>query len=524
MMLTHYESAIAIALSWSTQLKLVHVDFHAYRSINQNIQECVLRVDPQTTCLVGVSESGKSNILEALKAFEDGSFSGMDLPAEMILGQPRGYDHEQPILSATYELTEHEFERFSPILNRSTKSGNRNVKFTHHYGRGIEVEGIVIEDTSSEISASFVANSVRRRKAIKSYVGAYARRRASNHPTTNKISTRITLAFNSLTTNIRHKNIDEVVTVSKRLIRVFDSIEKLPTQVTDSIRENERRNYLNAVAEVKSDLDELITKLTADDGVDSLLQARPVFTNIDTESDGWLKGNYTLNELIEADSATVPSSSVKRLFDLGNLDVLALSEAPNQVINQMLEAASSKITNVLTKAWQQDQISVSIKPAPRGGIDEGLIVTISSAGHEEGLPEQRSHGFRWFFEFLLAYAAAQAENNDIVVLLDEPGIHLHPLGQEDLKHQFSTVGPKTQIVYSTHLPNLVDINNLDSVRGVIKNPDTLNCTKILNEWYDESTQQTTWEVMLRALGVRDIGMNAAGRTIVLEGAADYHYL
>ena len=29
---------------------------------------------------------------------------------------------------------------------------------------------------------------------------------------------------------------------------------------------------------------------------------------------------------------------------------------------------------------------------------------------------------------------------------------------------------------------------------------------------------------MRALGVRDIGMNAAGRTIVLEGAADYHYL
>ena len=48
-------------------MKLVEVAVHNFRSICESMDECILVVEPDLTCLIGASESGKSNILHAME-------------------------------------------------------------------------------------------------------------------------------------------------------------------------------------------------------------------------------------------------------------------------------------------------------------------------------------------------------------------------------------------------------------------------------------------------------------------------
>ena len=47
--------------------------------------------------------------------------------------------------------------------------------------------------------------------------------------------------------------------------------------------------------------------------------------------------------------------------------------------------------------------------------------------------ESRSAGFQWFFSFYLVFLVEFEEGHkDAVLLLDEPGLHLHPTAQQEL--------------------------------------------------------------------------------------------
>ena len=51
--------------------------------------------------------------------------------------------------------------------------------------------------------------------------------------------------------------------------------------------------------------------------------------------------------------------------------------------------------------------------------------------------EEQSRGFQWFFSFDLRFMHDSAGTfSGCVLLLDEPGMHLHPGGQDDLLQRF----------------------------------------------------------------------------------------
>lgn len=54
-------------------------------------------------------------------------------------------------------------------------------------------------------------------------------------------------------------------------------------------------------------------------------------------------------------------------------------------------------------------------------------------------------------------------HSNCILLLDEPGISLHPIAQMDLIRFFNSLSKENQIVYTTHSPFLVDANNLGNV-------------------------------------------------------------
>ena len=81
--------------------------------------------------------------------------------------------------------------------------------------------------------------------------------------------------------------------------------------------------------------------------------------------------------------------------------------------------------------------------------------------------ESRSKGLQWFFSFFLVFLAESKDvHKNCVLLLDEPGLGLHPTAQADLIRFFNQLSDTNQLIYTTHLPFLVDHNNLDRVKAV----------------------------------------------------------
>src|SRR5579875_303790 len=81
--------------------------------------------------------------------------------------------------------------------------------------------------------------------------------------------------------------------------------------------------------------------------------------------------------------------------------------------------------------------------------------------------EGRSSGLQWFFSFFIVFQAERGdEHRDAILLLDEPGVTLHPLAQEDLFRFFAGLSASNQLLYTSHSQHLIDPDRLSDVRVV----------------------------------------------------------
>jgi AAA ATPase domain len=79
----------------------------------------------------------------------------------------------------------------------------------------------------------------------------------------------------------------------------------------------------------------------------------------------------------------------------------------------------------------------------------------------------RSRGFVWFFSFVAWYSQIKRRGDNVMLLLDEPGLTLHGRAQGDLLRYFEQeLKPDHQLIYSTHSPFMVDPTHFDRVRIV----------------------------------------------------------
>lgn len=79
----------------------------------------------------------------------------------------------------------------------------------------------------------------------------------------------------------------------------------------------------------------------------------------------------------------------------------------------------------------------------------------------------RSRGFVWFFSFVAWYSQVKRRGQNVILLLDEPGLTLHGRAQGDLLRYFEQeLSDNHQVIYSTHSPFMVDPLHFERVRIV----------------------------------------------------------
>ncbi len=136
--------------------------------------------------------------------------------------------------------------------------------------------------------------------------------------------------------------------------------------------------------------------------------------------------------------------------------------------------------------------------------------------------EARSKGFQWFFSFYLVFLVESEEGHkDAILLLDEPGLDLHPTAQQELIAFFETLSQRNQLIYTTHSPFLVDGDHLHRIRPVTE--DKTGHSRISAETWPKD-RETIFPLQAAAGYAMVRGLFQHRKTVLVEGMSDYYYL
>ena len=146
------------------------------------------------------------------------------------------------------------------------------------------------------------------------------------------------------------------------------------------------------------------------------------------------------------------------VLELANIDIHELVTKGNTPEGRAerqsdIIQASTYLSKQFSKLWRQKEVHFDIK------IDASTFnVTVRDEGMTLPVPlRRRSTGFRWHVSFAWRFTyASRGEYKNCILLLEEPGVHLHPDGQKDLLSVFERLSETNTVLYTTHLASLID--------------------------------------------------------------------
>ena len=144
-----------------------------------------------------------------------------------------------------------------------------------------------------------------------------------------------------------------------------------------------------------------------------------------------------------------------------------------------MDDAAVALTKVIEGRWKQ------IKYEVKFAADGNQFFTFVKDEKDQALIklEERSKGFQWFFSFdLMLMYESKGMFKDCVILLDEPGLYLHPDAQRDLLQRLEAYAGSNTLIYTTHLPFMVDLQKPERIRilndtkeGAVVTADLTGC-------------------------------------------------
>lgn len=153
---------------------------------------------------------------------------------------------------------------------------------------------------------------------------------------------------------------------------------------------------------------------------------------------------------------------------------------------------------------------------------------------------ERSLGFRWFFIFLLFTQFRPYRKNtpqNIIYLFDEPASNLHSSAQKQLLKSFENLTRNSKIIYTTHSHHLINPNWLESTYVVkneglkLEDPETYNIkkTNVSIEPYREFVinhphNTAYFQPILDVLDYSPSDLETLPNCVLMEGKNDFYTL
>ena len=512
-------------------MKLTKFRVTNFRSVNDSGW---IDVD-DVTALIGVNESGKSNLLLALwklKPANEGDIQPTSDYPKAQFGDIRDDPGKYAFISAEFDAGQSAkllAQKASISPDDATKvivtrkfSGERTVDFPC-YQQKVTIEHALLagllKDYASQIDSG---------KELKKEAGL----RDSLHKSLCRI-------IEELPPN------EEVE--GKQLTSVRDAVDELipgdPAKLSAIVP---------LVRQLVDDLNKHIGQIRAvppgrrEEVISAVLESMPAFVyythygNLDSEIylphvvENLQRDDLGTKELAKARTLRVLFSFVRlkaqEILDLGNEPSRNLTGEQAAKIGEqkkersiLLQSASAKLTEKFRDWWRQGDYHFRLEA---DGNHFRIWVADDRRPTEVEL-ENRSSGLQWFLSFYIVFLVeSEEEHSEAVLLLDEPGMSLHPHAQQDLSAFFDNLATTNQILYTSHSPFLVDADRLERARKVyVANDGSTKATSDLRR--DEGTDEQAGAAYAvhSALNL-SVGESilVGCRPVLVEGVSDQHYL
>ena len=494
-------------------MKLVNFQIKNYKVIADTEP---VKVDPRVTALVGKNESGKTAVLKAMWKTRNVASATFD----KLYDYPR--DRYSRDRKATQEVTVLEFclssEEADDLAEQVPKldfTKPVHIVYTTFYEgedevrRELQIDGLGAATKGGEA-----------RSAIEALTEAIPDQSTEDDDS----------IYTSFATAL--EQIDESVPLwEQATIQALESVENDVTTWVNAdaaredvaVSERERLSGMLALARQGDPSD--AARAWAEENL-------PVLIYFDDY--GQLETRIHLPTYLRSMADTIPRTRTQRaLFEWSGLDpqeILNLGvarqngETDEEVHRRqekrraLLDSASFALTGDWIEWWTEKRHKLHFD-----ADGEDLVLKVSDQHNEFPIPfEERSHGFQWFFSFYLVFLVESAKaHKGAILLLDEPGLHLHPTLQTKLIDLFERISGDNQLLYSTHLPFLVDGNHLERVRTVHLDGPEPQKTRVSNDVRPTGDRDTLFPLQA-ALGYSIAQTLFLGkRSVIVEGITDY---
>jgi predicted ATP-dependent endonuclease of OLD family len=478
--------------------------FHAknYKSI---LDSGEVTLHSRITALIGKNESGKTNVLKALESFDRGyeyTENDLCLHSEMIKkldseGIGEGYVEIVTIWFTMESKDRLKLKEIHPKLGKM-----KTLKLTKYLDNSYSIESpeVSLDELKINRQEEIEKNVLKIRELSESFLDRLNKHSERYVPFVTSQSQYKNILSDILSFDPR-KNPD----VENIFNDFYNELRNLPnrdSQIQDDIEAfiKEIDPHKNAIGEIQSKKDGL------EDQILEFLPNFVYFTDIEKLED--------TVEIAEFLSNREGHKTLSNLIELCNLDVGHIEDAGEYEMLSELGSASTTITGMVNQSWTQEKVDVKI------AIVKGKIVVsiFDNVIKKEHPPSIRSQGFQWFLSFYINFTAgSRRELKNTIILLDDPGVYLHPSGQKDLLNTLEGISESNQVILSTHSPFMVDRNKLKRTRIVTKREEE---GTLIEEKYYESDYDALQPIRA-AIGMT-IGdsLFAMKKNLLIEGYSD----
>jgi hypothetical protein len=205
------------------------------------------------------------------------------------------------------------------------------------------------------------------------------------------------------------------------------------------------------------------------------------------------------------------------------------AESEYEVRKAALESAATTVSEEVFRYWSQNpeltvELDLDFREAGQNGRGGPPFLDVRIRNDRHRVTTnfgEHSGGLVWFFSFVAAFSELR-DAEDLILLLDEPGLGLHAAGQADLlRYLDGQLAVGHQVVYTTHSPYMVDATRPHRVRAVedVKGEGTR---------VGEGAGATSRDTVLPLTGALATsllkGIGAGPRTLLVGGVPDLIYL
>lgn len=173
------------------------------------------------------------------------------------------------------------------------------------------------------------------------------------------------------------------------------------------------------------------------------------------------------------------------------------------------------------------------EPALRNYLKLEVVETDENGDEHFFFISDRSKGFYWFFNFVMKLEFNPKLALDLdhsIYLLDEPGSYLHAYAQRKLCTKLRQISEKNQVIYCTHSHYLLDPEIIPVTSIAVADKDgTGNVTlaRVVDfRGEPETINRSAFQPVMDALQVKPYALDIVhtGTTVITEGIYDYFCL